>query len=505
VKQPLAYDRQPPRPAWGVRVESNKAMSTAQSIVIAPLPAQVQLPLDLGPERQAEPLVAPGDSVHTGQPVAHLAATVGNTICASISGRVTGIRPCAIPGPGQRIARCIVIDSDGQDSRYADCTPAGDPSHLEPDRLRELIARAGIVGLGGAVFPTAEKLGGTQAVELLILNGAECEPYISCDEMLMRERAERVIDGARIMLLALGCEQAVIAVESDMPAARLALREVLDTEGDPRIDIAEVTAKYPAGGERQLVELLTGREVPAGGLPRDVGMVCQNVATAAAISDLIRAGRPLISRVVTVTGGGVANPINVEVRLGAPLADLVAAAGGYTTTGCNLVMGGPMMGVALVGDQLPVTEATNCLLVAAPGELSDPQPEFPCIRCAECSSVCPARLLPQELLLACDGNNPDQLDNLHLDACIECGCCDYVCPSHILLTPRFTQAKARQHAYRERQRQARLARQRSEARNARLAAADRQYADGPTPDEASAALAALLTRVDDQGGGRDGD
>jgi electron transport complex protein RnfC len=507
VNQPLPYNRQPPRPAWGVRVEPRKAISTAQSIVTAPLPAQVQLPLDLGQDRKAQAQVAPGDIVLTGQPIACFAAGTGagNTICASISGRVTAIERRAIPGRDQPIAQCIVIDSDGEDRRHAASTPAGDPERLEPRRLCELIARAGIVGLGGAVFPTAAKLGGTEPVGLLILNGAECEPYISCDEMLMRERAERVLDGARIMLCALGCERAVVAVESDMPAARLAIRAALDTSGDPRIDIAEVTAKYPAGGERQLVELLTGREVPAGGLPRDVGIVCQNVATAAAVSELFRYGSPLISRIVTVTGGGVANPVNVEARLGAPLADLVAAAGGYTASGCDLVMGGPMMGVALDDDRLPLTEATNCLLVAAPGELSSTQPESPCIRCAECSRVCPARLLPQELLLACDAQDPDRLQNLHLEACIECGCCDYVCPSRIVMTPRFTQAKARLRQHRERQRQARLAQQRSEARGARLAAADEQFADGPDPDDADAALTALLARVDGRSKDRDGD
>ncbi|UCG73377.1 MAG: electron transport complex subunit RsxC [Chromatiales bacterium] len=496
MNQPLLYNRQPPRPAWGVRVDPRKTLSTSEPIVAAPLPTQVQLPLELGPERRAQAVVAPGDYVYTGQPVARLETGARNVVCASISGRVAAIRPGPIPGPGPRVAECIVIDSDGQDRRHADCVPAGDPARLAAARLRELIAQAGIVGLGGAVFPTADKLGGSQPVDLLIVNGAECEPYISCDEMLMRERAAQVLDGARIMLRALGCDRAVVAVESDMPAARLALRAALDADRDPRLDIAEVTAKYPAGGERQLVELLTGREVPAGGLPRDVGIVCQNVATAAAVSELFRTGCPLISRIVTVTGGGILNPVNVEARLGAPLADLVAAAGGYTTTNCDLVMGGPMMGMALAGDRLPVTEATNCLLVAAPGELSDAQPGYPCIRCAECSRVCPARLLPQELLVACDTQDPDRLEQLHLDACIECGCCDYVCPSRLTLTPVFAQAKIRQRAHREQQRQARLAQQRSEARNARLAAAEKRYADGPAPDAGEAALTDLLARVE---------
>ena len=496
MTQDRLYNPQPPRPAWGVRVDPRKNLSTARPIVQAPLPAHVQVPLGKHATAAAPALVVPGERVLKGQPVAGSPSGAGNQICAPVSGTVSAIRPGAVPGAGERLVPCIFIDSDGADRPHPDCTPAGDPARMQPAELRAAIARAGIVGLGGALFPTAEKLDGDTPVDLLILNGAECEPYISCDEMLMRERAAQVIDGAQIMLMALGCEQAVIAVESDMPEARLALLAALDEKGDSPVALAEVTAKYPAGGERQLVELLTGREVPVTGLPRDAGLVCQNVATAAAVSTLFRTGQPLISRIVTVTGDGIAEPVNVEARLGAPLADLVAAAGGYTGTNHRLVMGGPMMGVELPGDQLPVTEATNCLLVATPDELAAPEPEFPCIRCAECSRVCPARLLPQELLLACKADNPERLDELNLDACIECGCCDYVCPSHIVLTPRFTQAKTRLQAREAQQAQAQQARERSEARLARLASAGEQFADGPPPDEADAALAALLARVE---------
>jgi electron transport complex protein RnfC len=496
MTQPLAYDPQPRRPGWGVRLEAHKAMSTSRPIMTAPQPGQAQLPLDLVPTRPAVPLVESGDLVLTGQVIAREPTTGGNAVRASISGRVTAIEPCAVPAAGGRLARCIVIESDGMDRRDPLCTPAGDPDTLSAARVRELIAAAGIRGLGGALFPTAAKLTGTDPVELLILNGAECEPYITCDDMLMRERAGAVIDGARIMLRALACERAVVAVESDMPDARVALREALDASGDDRIGIAVVTAKYPAGGERQLVELLTGREVPARGLPRDIGMLCHNVATAAAVSDFIRTGWPLLSRIITVTGAGVVAPVNVEARLGTPLADLVTAAGGYAQADCQLVMGGPMMGIALPSDRLPVTEATNCLLIAAPGEFAAPEPELPCIRCAECSRVCPARLMPQDLLAACATDNPDALDALHVAACIECGCCDFVCPSRIALTPRFAEAKARQLARGAARAQAERLRRRSEAHDARLAARQTEFADGPVDaGEAEAALAALRARV----------
>jgi electron transport complex protein RnfC len=471
-------------------------MSTGRAIVTAPLPRQVQLPLGKLPDREAVAIVTPGERVLTGQAVAQTDAEEPTRLCASISGTVSAIRSCAIPGRAQHLVSCIVIDGDGLDEIHPDCKPIPNPRSMDSASLCTAIARAGVVGLGGALFPTADKLSGETPVDLLILNGAECEPYITCDDMLMRERAGRVIDGARIMLAALGCEQAVIAVESDMPEARAALRAALDELMLTNVGLAEVTAKYPAGGERQLIELLTGREVPAGGLPRDIGIVCQNVATAAAVSDLCRNGTPLISRIVTVTGSGVAEPVNVEVRLGAPLRDTIAAAGGYAPGEHRLLMGGPMMGATLPGDQMPVTEATNCLLVGSADEYRAPEAEFPCIRCGECSRVCPARLLPQELLPACEADLPERLELLRLDACIECGCCDYVCPSRIALTPRFVVAKQRLQDRHEARRQARLARQRSEARDERRATAQAQFADGPAAEGADKALAELKARLD---------
>jgi electron transport complex protein RnfC len=259
--------------------------------------------------------------------------------------------------------------------------------------------------------------------------------------MLLRERAAVVVDGARLMLHALGAQQAVIAVENDKPEARVAVHDAIVAAGDPRIGVAGVTAKYPAGGERQLIELIAGREVPSGGLPRDVGCLCHNVATAAAVAELFKHGRPLVSRIVTVTGGAIAAPGNFETRLGMRIADLVAAAGGYGAPPQRLIMGGPMMGYALPDDELPVTKATNCLVAATVGEIAPPEPEMPCIRCGECVQVCPARLLPQELNTAALQSDAPRLRELGLADCIECGCCDYVCPSKIPMLERFIGAK----------------------------------------------------------------
>jgi electron transport complex protein RnfC len=414
-------------------------MATRRAIVVAPAPDEVTLSLlqSAGPE--AEPLVGPGERVLTGQPVGRSAGTF--SVHASITGTVTAVELRQVPAAAPRQAYCVVIHRDGPD-RFDDGQPgAGDPSVLSPEEIRARIAAGGIVGLGGALFPTAAKLAPGVPIHALIINGAECEPWITCDEMLLRERAAAVIDGTRIMMRALGTERAVIAIETDMPEARVAIHDALQAIGDDRIGMAVVTAKYPAGGERQLIELVTGEEVPTGGLPRDIGYVCHNAGTAAAVAELFRNGRPLISRIITVTGSGIAQPGNFEARIGTPIRDLVALAGGYRNEPKRLIMGGPMMGFALPDDDLPVTKATNCIVAALAGEFAPAKPEMPCIRCGECIQVCPARLLPQELFTAARLGDTGRLDELGVLDCIECGCCDYVCPSYIALTARFVTAK----------------------------------------------------------------
>ena len=489
----LPYNLQPPRPTWGVHLPPRKAQSTARPIAACPLPREVAVPLDCGPAGVAEPLIAAGETVLTGQLIG-VTADAGH-VHATVSGEVIGVQERAVPGRPGAMSPCIVIRSDGRDSWHPDCSaglPTGQP---EPEQLREAIATAGIVGLGGALFPTADKMAACGQIHALILNGAECEPYISCDEMLMREQAHSVIVGAQLIMGAIGTDRTVIAVESDMPEARIALLDEIRARDADNIDVAVVTAKYPAGGERQLLELLTNRQVPAAGLPTDTGYLCQNVATAAAVADLVERGQPLVDRIVTVTGPGVVEPQNLRVRIGTPLADLIAAAGGYAMADCRLIMGGPMMGRPLPGDGLPVTKATNCIIVATPGELAPAAPEYPCVRCGECSRACPARLLPQQLLVASRAQDTLALAELRLEACIECGCCDYVCPSHIDLTAQFVQAKRRLHQALGAQARAEQARARADAREERLrtrssAIAAYQEAELTTDD-----LAALMARV----------
>jgi len=442
----IAYDALPRRPAWGVRAPLRKSLSTREPVLVAPPPAMVCIPLAQGPGAAARPLVVAGQHVLCGEPVGEPAAPGLPRVHASISGHVAHVEPRRVAGLDAAVP-CVVIRGAGDDERWPGYAPDPGAGNRPPDDLRQRIAAAGLVGLGGALYPTARKLAMAGGAPLLLLNGVECEPYISCDDMLLRERAEAVVAGGRLLLAALGARQCVIAVKTDMPEARVALYNAVQAAGDPRLGISVVTGKYPAGGERQLIELVLGREVPAGRHPADAGVVCQNVGTAAAVADFFLRGQPLISRIVTVTGGGVSRPRNIEARIGTPVAELVALAGGYQGEPRRLIMGGPMMGVALDSDDLPVTGATNCLIVATRRDLGDPEaagasPEMPCIRCGDCIEACPAGLLPQELLAAARTGNAAGLSALGVTECIECGACDYVCPSHIPLTRQFIAGKA---------------------------------------------------------------
>ncbi len=450
MTDPVAYDAQPRRPAWGVRTPLRKSLSTGVPVLIAPPPSSVCISLAQCPGAAARPTVVAGQHVLCGEPIGEPDEAYGPRVHASISGQVTQVELRRVAGVTDPVP-CVVIAGDGSDQRWPGYAPDADAVSRPPGELRGKIAAAGLIGLGGALFPTARKLEASIGAPVLLLNGAECEPYISCDDLLIRERAGRIVSGGQLLLAALGAQRCIIAVKTDMPEARVALYNALQAAGDPRIVMSVVTAKYPAGSERQLIELVLSREVPAGGHPADSGVLCQNVATAAAVADLFLGGQPLISRIVTVTGGGVAQPRNIEARIGTPVADLITLAGGYRDDPRRLtqrlIMGGPMMGVTLGSDELPITCATNCLIAATVDELGGPsmggiEQEMPCIRCGACIEACPASLLPQELLVAARAGNLAELRTLGVTECIECGACDYVCPSHIPLTQHFIRAKA---------------------------------------------------------------
>ena len=424
----------------GILLPANKAASTATPIRRGFVPSKLVLALRQHRGNAAEAVVEIGQRVLKGQTVARAAAVGASAaVHASSSGWVRAIedRP-VLTGNGVESSPCIVIEIDGRDERV----PLGTATWpIDPALQRAAIRAGGIVGLGGAVYPTADKLATPVPCKTLIVNGAECEPYISCDDLLMRESAAEIVAGALLLADVLAAPRCIIAIERDKPQAMQAIEAAAKAVDDPRLKLAEVPTIYPAGGERQLVELLTGEEVPSGRYPGEFGYVCQNVGTALAVQRLRAAHEPLLTRIVTVTGGGVRTPQNVETPIGTPIAELIAFCGGYNEGVVRLIAGGSMMGYALPDDDVPVSKATNCIIAAMATEVRLDPYEWPCIRCGDCAMVCPSRLLPQDLLVAATATDFPTLTTLGLQDCIECGCCDVICPSHILLTERFRVAK----------------------------------------------------------------
>lgn len=450
----------------GLHLPPNKAQSTAAPVRVMPVPPRLVLPLAQHIGAAAEPLVRVGERVLKGQMIARASGYVSVPIHASSSGTVAEIGERAVPHPSGLRAPCIVIDTDGRDEPAPDVL-SGDPAQLDPSELRNRIRNAGIVGLGGAGFPSFIKLnpGPDRPIHTLIINGAECEPYITCDDMLMRTRAAEVVGGARILQHAVQAGTCLVAIEDNKPEAADAVRAAIAAAGaEGSMEVVTIPTLYPTGGEKQLIQVITGREVPSQGLPADIGVLCHNPGTAAAVHRALVAGEPLISRLITVTGAGVAGPGNLEVRIGTPMADVIAAAGGYTEHAHRLLMGGPMMGFALGTDEVPVVKTTNCLLVASRAELPLPQAPLPCIRCGACVDACPALLLPQQLYWYAHAKDFDRVQDFNLFDCIECGCCSYVCPSHIPLVQYFRFAKTEIWNQEREREKADVARQRHEFR-----------------------------------------
>ncbi len=415
----------------GLHLIAHKENSIKAPLANAPIPHVLKLSMRAKGHLRA--LVASGDLVLLGQPLARSDSQQFN---ASVSGRIIAIDT-------ENHALTVTIENDGRDARHPDNRPITDYLQLEPKALQQYIANAGIVGLGGAAFPTSTKLQAAfeQNTKILVINGVECEPFITCDDALMRTEPDDVVFGTQALLHASGATEAVIAIEADKPDSILAISQALEASKESRIRIQAIAVLYPAGGERQLIQTLTSREVPSSGVPADIGVLCQNVGTAASVARLINTGEPLISRVVTITGNGVKQAQNLRVRFGTPIASLIEYCGGYTNDMACLIMGGTMMGTALSDDSLGVSAATNCIAVATPQDIAPRRQEMPCIRCGDCAEVCPAGLLPQQLLRYARTNDRNALQELGLHDCIECGCCDYVCPSQIRLTSTFDLAK----------------------------------------------------------------
>ena len=450
----------------GIHPPEMKHLSNSTPIAPGPLPAQLVLPLNMHIGAPAKPLVAPGDRVLKGQMIAEPGGAVSAAIHAPTSGTISAIGPRPIQHPSGMDAICLVLDTDGKDE-WVTHSGVTDYTELSPGELVDTIRHAGIAGMGGAGFPTSIKvnLGDHQRVEELIINAVECEPYITADDRLMREHADEIITGIHILQYLLNPRRTLIGIEDNKPEAISAIKRACK---GCDIEVRVVPTKYPSGGEKQIIQLLTGKEVQSGQLPAHVGVVCQNVGTAHAIKRAVVDGQPLISRVTTLTGDGVARPGNYEVLLGTPVRDLLSHGGVNPDALERLVMGGPMMGFTLHNPAVPVVKTTNCIIAATPEELPEPPEEQPCIRCGSCAEVCPANLLPQQLYWHAKNDDLEKAQHHNLMDCIECGACAYVCPSHIPLVQYYRYAKGAVRQQAADQLKADKARERFEARQARI-------------------------------------
>ncbi|MEW5768935.1 MAG: electron transport complex subunit RsxC [Pseudomonadota bacterium] len=425
----------------GVHPEDHKAESNATPIRAMPLLARYVVPLRQHIGTPAHPVVRVGERVLKGQVIGAAEGYVSTAVHAPTSGTVAAIEARAVPHPSGLFDTAIVIDADGLDEAV-ECLPL-DWRGMDPSALRNRLREMGLAGLGGAVFPSYIKLnpgaakGGTGQIHTLILNGAECEPWITCDDRLMRERAAELMQGVAVMRHMLGAREVLIGIEDNKPEAIAAMAAAADGAAE----VVAVPTQYPGGGGKQLAYTLTGVEVPAGGLTTDLGIQMFNVGTAYGLYRAVMHGEPLISRVVTVTGH-VAAPGNFEVRLGTPISDLLAAAGGSLPGGSGELVGGPMMGFDLMDLAAPVTKAVNCIIAKSPALFPARPAALPCIRCGACARACPASLQPFEMYWFSRAKDFGKAQGYKLFDCIECGCCSYVCPSHIPLVDYFRFAKS---------------------------------------------------------------
>ncbi|WP_290652542.1 electron transport complex subunit RsxC [Aquisalimonas sp.] len=464
----------------GVQLRAHKHASTREPLASLELPGELVIPLSQHAGDPAQPTVTVGETVHRGTVIGRPPGEFSAAVHASSSGIVRAIEERPVPHPSGLPAPCVVITTDGNDSRDARSPePMPDWARQSPALLRRRIEACGVVGLGGAAFPAAIKLtpAPEAAVELLIVNAIECEPWITCDDVLLREHADQVIAGACIMRHTLGARSVVITLEDTKTVAREAVRTALEAVGETAIDVISVPLRYPVGGEKQLIQVLTDREVPAGGLPLDVGVLCHNAGTVAAVTRAVCHGEPLTERIVTVAGTGVGAPRNLRVRLGTPVRDLITAAGGYRGAVNRLIVGGPMMGFALGQDTVPVTKGCNCILVTEEQAFPAPEPALPCIRCGDCAEACPMSLQPQQLYWHARGRDLEALREDGLFDCIECGACAYVCPSHLPLVGLYRHVKSEIRAAEQAQQFAEEARQRYAFRQARLERERREQAE----------------------------
>ncbi|MGH1498538.1 electron transport complex subunit RsxC [Yersinia proxima] len=449
----------------GIHPPEMKLQSSRVPMRIASLPEQLIVPLQqhLGPEGELR--VSTGERVLKGQPL-----TVGRgrtvPVHAPTSGVITAIAPHTTAHPSGLAELCVHITPDGED-RWREQQPWANYSQRDKTALLERIHQAGIAGLGGAGFPTASKLqGGLNSVTTLIINAAECEPYITADDRLMQEHASEVVLGTQILMYLLQPQQVLMGIEDNKPEAIAALKQAL--RGQNKIQLRVIPTKYPSGGAKQLTKILTGKEVPFGKHSSSIGVLMQNVGTVVAIKRAIIDDEPLIERVVTLTGDALSKPGNFWARIGTPVLHLLKLAGFTPQNQPMVIMGGPLMGFTLPSLDVPIVKISNCILAPTEAEMGLPEPEQSCIRCGLCVDACPAGLLPQQLYWFSRGEEHEKARNHNLFDCIECGACAYVCPSNIPLVQYYRQEKAEIRTLDQEAERAAQAKARFEAKQARL-------------------------------------
>ena len=482
----------------GIHPPEMKTQSSGTPLRQIPLATRFIMPLKQHIGAEGELCVKEGDSVLRGQPL-----TFGRgrmlPVHAPTSGKVVAIAPHTVAHPSALAELSVIIEPDGED-RWIERDGWNDYRAHSRETLIERIHQFGVAGLGGAGFPTGAKLqGGGNKIQTLIINAAECEPYITADDRLMQDCAAQIVEGVRILAHILQPREVLIGIEDNKPQAISMLRAVL--AGSHDITLRVIPTKYPSGGAKQLTQILTGKQVPHGGRSSDIGVLMQNVGTAYAVKRAVVDGEPLTERVVTLTGESVSQPGNVWARLGTPVRHLLDQAGFCPTSEQMVIMGGPLMGFTLPWLDVPVVKITNCLLAPSVSEMGEEQEEKGCIRCSACADACPADLLPQQLYWFSKGQQHDKAQAHNLADCIECGACAWVCPSSIPLVQYFRQEKAEIYAISLEDKRAAEAKARFEARQARLerekaARQERHKQAAVQPDEKDQdAIKAALARV----------
>ena len=457
----------------GVHPPENKHQSLTQPIGQLPIPAKLIIPLSQHIGAPATPCVEIGQQVLKGQVIAEATGMVSIPMHAPSSGTISAIEHRPIAHASGMLAPCIEITTDGADT-WIEHQGISDYEHIAPRKLIEIVGNAGISGMGGAGFPAAVKLnpGRQRPIHTLIINATECEPYITADDSAIRERADEIVEGIKILSAILDHPHNImIGIEDNKPEAIAALAPHVEGSG---ISVVVFPTKYPSGGEKQLIYILTGKELPVGKLPADEGMVCINIGTTYAIKRAVIDGEPLISRVTTVTGDAVGTPRNYDTLIGTPVSHLLEHNQFNEQAGGRVVMGGPMMGFTLPSADVPVVKTTNCILAPSYAEIPDDEPAQPCIRCGMCAEACPVSLLPQQLFWYAQAEEHDRLEAHNLFDCIECGACSYVCPSNIPLVQYYRAAKGDIRQARDEKVKSDHARERFEFHKERIEQAERE-------------------------------